>query len=67
MESNDFINKIVEKLEQNKNLILKYTINGIIYSVNFLFDSNKVRLPSILLIPQSTNINNQIVMEVNNK
>ena len=68
MNKDELIKYIANELEHNRNIDLKYQINGIPYKIKFLAtDMNKgINIPSILAIPLSENTNSQLVVETNN-
>ena len=73
MNKDKFIRYVSSKLEQGIDVNLEYQIKGVSYKIKFLAadaDINKgingINIPSILAIPLSPNINNQLVVESNN-
>ena len=73
MNKDKFIRYVSSKLEYGIDVNLEYQIKEISYKIKFLAadaDINKgikaINIPSILAIPLSPNINNQLVVESNN-
>lgn len=68
MEREKLIEHIKNEVENGKNVEFEYEINGIPYKIKILASDieNGISIPSILLIPLSQNVNNQIVVESNN-
>lgn len=68
MNKNQFIMYISNELKQGRNVNLEYQINKSQYKIKFLTTDIKkgINITSILAIPLSLNINNQIIVESNN-
>lgn len=68
MNNNELIRYVCAELKNDRNVDLEYQINGLSYKIKFLAaDINKsINIPSIIAIPLSEKINNQLVLESNN-
>lgn len=68
MNKEDFISHLVSELNLGKNVNFEYQFNDIGYKVSFLApnENEDINIPSILIVPQIQNLNNQIVIESNN-
>ena len=68
MNKDEFIRYVSSELAHGRDIELEYQINEIPYKIKFLAtDMNKgINMPSILAIPLSKDINNQLVVEANN-
>lgn len=68
MNKNQFIMYISNELKQGRNVNLEYQINKSQYKIKFLTTDIKksINITSILAIPLSLNVNNQIIVESNN-
>lgn len=68
MNKNQFIMYISNELKQGRNVNLEYQINKRQYKIKFLTTDIKkgINITSILAIPLSLNVNNQIIVESNN-
>jgi len=68
MNKEELIKYISNKLNSDQDVEFEYQINGIPYKIKFLArDTDRgINIPSILAIPLSQNINNQLIVESNN-
>ena len=68
MEIEKLIDYIRHELENGRDIDFEYKINGISYIIKILTKDieNGINISSILLMPLSQNINNQIIVEANN-
>lgn len=68
MNKDKFIKYVSNELANGKDVEIESMLNGIPYKIMFLaIDSdNGINIPSILAIPLSNEVNNQIIVEANN-
>lgn len=68
MDMDKFIKYVSNELANGKDTEIESMLNGVSYKVKFLgIDSdNGINIPSILAIPLSNEVNNQIIVEANN-
>ena len=68
MDNDKFIKYVSNELVNEKDIEIESVLNGVPYKIMFLaIDSdNGINIPSILAIPLSNEVNNQIVVEANN-
>ena len=68
MDNDKFIKYVSNELVNGKDIEIESVLNGAPYKIMFLaIDSdNGINIPSILAIPLTNDVNNQIVVEVNN-
>ncbi len=68
MDNDKFIKYLSNELVNEKDIEIESVLNGVPYKIMFLaIDSdNGINIPSILAIPLSNEVNNQIVVEANN-
>lgn len=68
MDNDKFIKYVSNELVNEKDIEIESVLNGVSYKIMFLaIDSdNGINIPSILAIPLSNEVNNQIVVEANN-
>lgn len=68
MDNDKFIKYVSNELVNGKDVEIESMLNGVPYKIMFLaIDSdNGINIPSILAIPLSNEVNNQIVVEANN-
>lgn len=68
MDNDKFIKYVSNELVNGKDIEIESVLNGVPYKIMFLaIDSdNGINIPSILAIPLSNEVNNQIVVEANN-
>lgn len=68
MNKEELIKYICNKLNSGKDVEFEYQINGVPYKIKILaMDMDRgINIPSILAIPLSSNINNQLIVESNN-
>lgn len=68
MDNDKFIKYVSNELVNEKDIEIESVLNGVPYKIMFLaIDSdNEINIPSILAIPLSNEVNNQIVVEANN-
>ena len=68
MDNDKFIKYVSNELVNEKDIEIESVLNGVPYKIMFLaIDSdNGINIPSILSIPLSNEVNNQIVVEANN-
>lgn len=68
MNKEELIKYICNKLNSGKDVEFEYQINGVPYKIKILaMDIDRgINIPSILAIPLSSNINNQLIVESNN-
>lgn len=68
MDNDKFIKYVSNELVNGKDIEIESMLNGVPYKIMFLaIDSdNGINIPSILAIPLSNEVNNQIVVEANN-
>lgn len=68
MDNDKFIKYVSNELVNEKDIEIERVLNGVPYKIIFLaIDSdNGINIPSILAIPLSNEVNNQIVVEANN-
>lgn len=68
MDNDKFIKYVSNELVNGKDIEIESVLNGVPYKIMFLaIDSdNEINIPSILAIPLSNEVNNQIVVEANN-
>lgn len=68
MDNGKFIKYVSNELVNGKDMEIESVLNGVPYKIMFLaIDSdNGINIPSILAIPLSNEVNNQIVVEANN-
>lgn len=68
MDNDKFIKYVSNELVKGKDIEIESVLNGVPYKIMFLaIDSdNGINIPSILAIPLSNEVNNQIVVEANN-
>lgn len=68
MNKEELIRYISNELNYGRDVDFEYQINGIPYKIKFLASDMErgINIPSILAIPLTKNINNQLVVESNN-
>ncbi|UKI57580.1 MAG: hypothetical protein L6V81_09765 [Clostridium sp.] len=68
MDNDKFIKYVSNELVNGKDVEIESMLNGVPYKIMFLaIDSdNGINIPSILAIPLSNEVNNQIIVEANN-
>ena len=66
IDIDELFSMICKELSNGRDIELNCRLNGIDYNINVLAPNGYVNFPSILAVPQSSEINNQIVMESNN-
>lgn len=68
MNKDKFTKYVSNELANGKDVEIESMLNGILYKIMFLaIDSdNGINIPSILAIPLSNEVNNQIIVEANN-
>ncbi|MCI7558505.1 MAG: hypothetical protein MSS76_00055 [Clostridium sp.] len=68
MDNDKFIKYVSNELVNEKDIEIESVLNGVPYKIMFLaIDSdNEINIPSILAIPLSNEVNNQIIVEANN-
>lgn len=68
MDRKELMNYITTELTHGRNIDLEYNINGIPYIIKVLAadETKGINIPSILVIPLTDKVNNQIVVEANN-
>ena len=68
MDKDKFTKYVSNELANGKDVEIESMLNGIPYKIMFLaIDSdNGIDIPSILAIPLSNEVNNQIIVEANN-
>lgn len=68
MDNDKFIKYVSNELANGKDIEIESMLNGVLYKIKFLaIDSdNGINIPSILAIPLSNEVNNQIIVEANN-
>lgn len=68
MDKDKFTKYVSNELANGKDVEIESMLNGILYKIMFLaIDSdNGINIPSILAIPLSNEVNNQIIVEANN-
>ncbi len=68
METYQLISYISKQLVSNKSKDIELKINDIQYKIKFLQpdEKNNINIPSILMIPLTSTINNQLMLEANN-
>lgn len=68
MDNDKFIKYVSNELVNGKDIEIESVLNGVPYKIMFLaIDSdNGINIPSILAIPLSNEVNNQIIVEANN-
>lgn len=68
MDNDKFIKYVSDELVNGKDIEIESVLNGVPYKIMFLaIDSdNGINIPSILAIPLSNEVNNQIIVEANN-
>lgn len=68
MDNDEFIKYVSNELVNGKDIEIESVLNGVPYKIMFLaIDSNNgINIPSILAIPLSNEVNNQIIVEANN-
>jgi hypothetical protein len=68
MNKEELIKHISEEIKNGRDVDLEYTINQIPYKIKFQkpdYDDN-INIPSIIAIPMTENIGNQVILESNN-
>lgn len=68
MDKDKLIKYISNELEQGKDVDFEYQINETLYKIKFLSVdvNNGINIPSIVAIPLSENVNDQLIVESNN-
>lgn len=66
MTKEEIIKEIEKALKNGENFEINYTIGNILYRVKFISPNENIHSPSILLIPLTEKVNNQIMVEANN-
>lgn len=68
MDKDKLIKYVSNEIANRKDIEIESMLNGVSYKIKFLsIDSDKgINIPSILAIPLSNEVNNQIIVEANN-
>lgn len=66
MTKEEIINNISNELKNGRDYEINYTIGENQYRVKFIAPKGNIHSPSILLIPLTKKVNNQIIVEANN-